>query len=348
MSVTQKASKKLKQLFTYIKEVNFLNPAFLLLLVLLPLLAFWYYKKYRKYYATLRMPTLEPVRGVTSWRGRGRASLPIFRGLAFVALVIALARPQLTMKEEEVKANGIDIMLVMDLSSSMLAQDFQPDRLEVSKRVAADFVEKRPYDRIGLVVFAGEAFTQCPLTTDHRIIKEFLASLECGILEDGTAIGMGLATGVNRLKDSKVKSKIAILLTDGVNNAGYVKPITAAEIAQQYAVKVYTIGVGTMGDALTPVSRRSDGRYIFGLARVEIDEPLMRQIAEMTGGQYFRATTAESLEQIYDQIDKLEKTEIEVTSLKRSSEEFYKFAAAGLILLLLEMVLRYSIFRTIP
>lgn len=338
----------MKQLFTYIKEINFLNPEFLLLLVLLPALAYFYYKRYRTYYATLRMPTLEPMRGITSWRGSMRASLPIFRSLAFIALVIAMARPQLTLKEEEVNANGIDIMLVIDLSSSMLAQDFQPDRLEVSKRVASDFVEKRPYDRIGLAVFAGEAFTQCPLTTDHRIIKEFLAGLECGVLEDGTAIGMGLATGVNRLKDSKVKSKIAILLTDGVNNAGYIQPITAAEIAQEYGVKVYTIGVGTIGDALTPVSRRSDGRYIFGMARVEIDEPLMKRIAEMTGGLYFRATTEQSLEEIYDQIDKLEKTEIEVKSLKRSSEEFYKFAAAGLVLLLLEMVLRYSVLRAIP
>ena len=235
-----------------------------------------------------------------------------------------------------------------DLSSSMLAQDFKPDRLEVSKRVAADFVEKREYDRIGLSVFSGEAFTQCPLTTDHRIVKEFLASLRCGILDDGTAIGMGLATGVNRLKESDAKSKVVILLTDGVNNAGYIKPLTASEIAREFEVKVYTIGVGSTGDALTPVSRRSDGRYIFGLARVEIDEDLLQQIADMTGGKYFRATSAESLERIYAEIDQLEKTEIEVTTIKRYSEEFHRFALGGLILLLLELLLRYTVFKTIP
>lgn len=335
-------------MLSYLKNIHFLNPELLLLLLVIPAVGYYYFRRYRRYHPTLRMPTLEPIRGVPSWKGRLRAALPVFRALCFASLVIALARPQLNMKEEEIKADGIDIMLVMDLSSSMLAQDFQPDRLEVSKRVAADFVEKRPYDRIGLVVFAGEAFTQCPLTTDHRIIKDFLAGLECGLLEDGTAIGMGLATGVNRMKDSKAKSKIVILLTDGVNNAGYIKPITAAEIAREFTVKIYTIGVGTAGDALTPVSRRSDGRYIFGLARVEIDEALMKQIAEMTGGQYYRATTEQALEEIYNQIDKLEKTEIDVTSLKRSSEEFYYFALAGLIFLLLEVFLRYSVLRTIP
>ena len=294
------------------------------------------------------MSSLKSVEGQQSFRGRLRALLPLFRALAFASLVIALARPQETLKEEEIKAEGIDIALVMDLSSSMLAQDFKPDRLEVSKRVAGEFVDKRTFDRIGLAVFAGEAFTQCPLTTDHRVVKEFLASLKCGILEDGTAIGMGLATAVNRLKDSEAESKVVILLTDGVNNAGYVKPITAAEIAREFEVKVYTIGVGSTGDALTPVSRRSDGRYIFGLARVEIDEGLLTQIAEMTGGRYFRATSEEGLEQIYAEIDQLEKTEIEVTSIRRYSEEFRRFAFFGLLLLGLEILLRYTLLRTIP
>jgi len=259
-----------------------------------------------------------------------------------------MARPQLTLQEEEITADGVDIMMVMDLSSSMLAQDFKPDRLEVSKRVAADFVSKREHDRIGLSVFSGEAFTQCPLTTDHRVVKEFLADLRCGLLEDGTAIGMGLATAVNRLKESESKSKVVILLTDGVNNAGYIQPITASEIAREFDVKVYTIGVGSTGDALTPVSRRSDGKYIFGLARVEIDEELLAQIADMTGGKYFRATSAESLERIYAEIDQLEKTEIEVTTIKRYSEEFHHFALWGLILLVLELFLRYTVFKTIP
>jgi Ca-activated chloride channel family protein len=238
-------------------------------------------------------------------------------------------------------------MMVMDLSSSMLAQDFQPNRLEVSKRVAIEFVGRRPYDRIGLAVFSGEAFTQCPLTTDHAVVKQFLASLQCGFLEDGTAIGMGLATGVNRIKDSEVKSKVIILLTDGVNNAGYIKPATAAEIAGQYGIKVYTIGVGSMGDALTPVSRRGDGQYIFGLARVEIDETLMQQIAEMTGGKYFRATSAQSLEKIYAEIDALEKTKIEVKAVKRYSEAYRFWLLAGLLMLVLEFAFRHSIVKSI-
>ena len=329
-------------------NIHFVNPELLLLLILVPMAVFWYATRYRKRYPTIRMSNLESVSDHSSWRSILRKSLPIWRGLAFIALVFALARPQKTLQEEEITAEGIDIGLVMDLSSSMLAQDFKPDRLEVSKRVAGEFVDKREHDRIGLAVFAGEAFTQCPLTTDHSVVKEFLANLQCGILEDGTAIGMGLATTVNRLKDSEAKSKVVILLTDGVNNAGYVKPITAADIAREFKVKVYTIGVGSTGDALTPVSRRSDGRYIFGLARVEIDEALLTQIAEMTGGKYFRATSAESLEQIYQEIDQLEKTEIEVTAIKRYSEEFHRFAFWGLLFIIIELVLRYTLLRSIP
>ena len=329
-------------------NIGFLHPQFFLLLLLIPAVAYWYYRQYNNRYATLRMPSLQSVEGSKSWRGRLRASLPILRVLCFVALVIALARPRQLFQEEEVNAEGIDIMMVMDLSSSMLARDFQPDRLEVCKRVATEFVEKRTYDRIGLSVFAGEAFTQCPLTTDHRVVKDFLANLQCGLLEDGTAIGMGLATAVNRLKDSPSKSKVVILLTDGVNNAGYIQPETAAEIAQEFDIKTYTIGVGTNGDALTPVNRRSDGRYMFGLAKVEIDEDLLKQIAEMTGGKYFRALTEQGLEQIYAEIDRLEKTEIEVSVFKRYSELFGPFLIAAILLLLLEVVLRYTVFRAIP
>ena len=293
------------------------------------------------------MPTLEATRGLKSWKGELQKLLPTLRALAFIALVFALARPQRMLTEEVIKAEGIDIFLVLDLSSSMLAQDFKPDRLEVSKRVASEFVNKRQYDRIGLAVFSGEAFTQCPLTTDHRVLNDFIDGLRCGILEDGTAIGMGLATAVNRIKDSESKSKVIILLTDGVNNAGYVKPLTAAEIAKKFGVKVYTIGVGREGEALTPISRRSDGRYVFGLARVEIDEDLLRQIASLTGGRYFRATSTRSLEEIYDEIDRLEKTEIEVTSVKRYSEEFYRFVWIALALLVLELLLRFTVLRTI-
>ena len=329
-------------------NITFLHPWFFLLLLLLPAVAWYRYRQRQQHYATQKMPTLEAVKDMQSWKGLMQKLLPILRALAFIALVIALARPQRTLKEETIKADGIDIFMALDLSSSMLAQDFKPDRLEASKKVAIEFIAKRQYDRIGLAVFAGEAFTQCPLTTDHRVLVDFIESLRCGMLEDGTAIGMGLATAVNRIKDSEAKSKVIILLTDGVNNAGYVKPLTAAEIANEFDVKVYTIGVGQEGEAYTPISRRSDGRYVFGLARVEIDEELLRQIASLTGGKYFRATTARSLEAIYDEIDRLEKTEIEVTTVKRYSEEFYWFVWIGVFLLALELLLRYSVLRTIP
>ena len=335
-------------MFRIFENITFVNPALFILLALLPLFGLWYFLQYKKRYPTIKMSSLEAVKGTSAWRGKLRIVLPILRALAFIVFVIALARPQLTLQEQEIKAEGIDITLVMDLSSSMLAQDFKPDRLEVSKQVAADFIDKRPHDRLSLVVFAGEAFTQCPLTTDHRVLKEFLAGLKCGILEDGTAIGMGLATAVNRLKDSEAKSKVVILLTDGDNNAGYIKPLTAAEIAKEFNVKVYTIGVGSRGQALTPVRRNSNGQYIFGLANVQIDEQLLNQIAESTSGKYFRATDEQSLLQIYNDIDQLEKTEIEVTTIKRYSEEFHRFVILGIIFLLLEFLLRYTILRSIP
>ena len=329
-------------------NIEFVNPELLYLLALLPLAGIWFFRKIKSLQTRLRISTVEPIRNLTSIRTRLYPFLPLLRAISAVALIIALARPQLSLKEEEIKADGIDIVLVMDISSSMLAQDFKPDRLEVSKQVAKEFIDKRTYDRIGLVVFAGESFTQCPLTTDHRVVKDFLDGLQCGLLEDGTAIGMGLASAVNRMKDSEAKSKVIILLTDGVNNSGYIKPITAAEIAQKLETKVYTIGVGTRGQALSPVSRRTDGRYIFGMANVEIDERLLNNIAEMTGGQYYRATDEQSLNAIYNEIDKLEKTEIEITTFKRYSEEFRPFLALSLLILLLEVVLRLSVFKTLP
>lgn len=327
---------------------TFLHPWFFLLLLLLPAMGWYYWRKRQTWNAPLTMPTLEAAKGMKSWRAEARKRLPVLRALAFLLLVVALARPQRLLKQENIESEGIDIFLVLDLSSSMLAQDFRPDRLEVSKKVAIEFVNKRPYDRIGLAVFSGEAFTQCPLTSDHRILNDFIASLRCGVLEDGTAIGMGLATAVSRVKDSQAKSKVVILLTDGVNNAGYVKPLTAAEIAKEFGIKVYTIGVGREGEALSPVSRRSDGQYVFGLARVEIDEELLRQIATMTGGKYFRATTERSLEQIYSEIDRLEKTKLETTTIKRHSEEFHYFVCLALACLLVEAVLRYAVLRSLP
>ena len=234
-------------------DLSFQHPWLFLLLLLLPLVA-WLRKKHgAQQGATVKMPTLEATAGLKSWKVELQKLLPVLRMLSFAALVVALARPQLTLKEEKIKADGIDIFLAIDLSSSMLAQDFRPDRLEVCKLVAIEFVEKREYDRIGLAVFSGEAFTQCPLTSDHRVLTDFISQLRCGILEDGTAIGMGLATAVNRIKDSPGKSKVIILLTDGVNNAGYVKPLTAAEIAKEFGIKVYTIGVGQEGTAVSPI-----------------------------------------------------------------------------------------------
>ena len=331
-----------------LSDITFVSPYFLALLALIPIAFLWNRRKREKNSIHLHMPDLEPIKEINSWRSILYPYLNIIKGLAFALFVIALARPQLTLKEEEVKAEGIDIMMIMDISSSMLAQDFKPDRLEVSKKVAIQFVDKRPYDRIGLVVFSGESFTQCPLTTDHRVLKDFLDGLQCGLLEDGTAIGMGLASAVNRLKDSEAKSKVIILLTDGVNNSGYIKPMTAAEIAQELETKVYTIGVGSVGQALSPISRRSDGRYVFGMAKVEIDEGLLNQISDMTGGKYYRATDEQSLEAIYAEIDRLEKTEMDITTFKRYSEEYGRFLSLGLVLFLLEVVLRHSLFKTLP
>ncbi|MEZ5040754.1 MAG: VWA domain-containing protein [Saprospiraceae bacterium] len=335
-------------MFGLFENITFVNPIFFALLLLLPGIGWWYFRNYPQRYAPMRMSTLEGLENVQSIRGRLRSLLPILRVLSFIALVVALARPQRVLKEEEVIAEGIDISLAMDLSSSMLAQDFQPNRLEVSKRVAADFVRQRQYDRIGLVVFAGEAFTQCPLTTDHMVLNEFLSKLECGILEDGTAIGMGLATAVNRLKESESKSKVVILLTDGVNNTGYQSPMLAAKIAKEFGIRVYTIGVGSMGETQAPISQRSDGKYVLGLVKVEIDEALLQKIAELTGGKYYRAVNEQSLAQIYASIDELEKTKIEVTSFKRYSEEYHYFAFWGLVFLLLEVKLRYTVLRAIP
>jgi len=331
-----------------LKDITFVNPYFLALLALIPFAFIWGRKRRNGRKVNLQMPDLGPIKNIRSLRAMVFPYLDTLRALSFILFVIAFARPQLTLKEEEVKAEGIDIMMIMDISSSMLAQDFKPDRLEVSKKVAIQFVEKRPFDRIGLVVFSGESFTQCPLTTDHRVLKDFLDGLQCGLLEDGTAIGMGLASAVNRLKDSDAKSKVIILLTDGVNNSGYIKPMTAAEIAQELDTKVYTIGVGSVGQALSPISRRSDGRYVFGMAKVEIDEGLLNEISEMTGGRYYRATDEQSLEAIYAEIDRLEKTEMDINTFKRYSEEYGRFLFLGLILLLSEIVLRHTIFKTLP
>jgi Ca-activated chloride channel family protein len=262
-------------------------------------------------------------------------------------LVLAMARPQRAWKEEKVKADSVDIIMAIDLSPSMLSHDFDPDRISVAKRVAINFVERRPYDRLGLVAFAAEAFTQCPLTTDRKVVQQFIRNLEIGRLEDGTAIGMGLATAVNRLKESPAKSKVVILLTDGENNAGYISPLQAAEIAKALGVRVYTVGIGTDGVVISPAQRNPDGSYGFAPRFTQLDTKLLEEIAEQTNGKFYRAYSEQDLEGIYEQIDRLEKTRIEVTTIRHSAEMYHWFAGAAILLLLLELLLRWGLLRAV-
>jgi len=323
------------------------NPWFLLLLGLIPLYYFWQKRRAPKEATHIIFPALDSIQDQGNFYQLLEKIMKIARLLSLLALIIVLARPITALQEEVIEAEGIDIFLVMDLSSSMLAKDFDPDRLEVSKKVAADFVDKREHDRIGLTVFAGESFTQCPLTTDHRVVKEYLAALQCGFLEDGTAIGMGMASAINRLKDSETNTKVVILLTDGDNNSGTINPLTASEIAKELGVRVYTIGVGTRGEALAP-DGRANGKYTFRVVNVKIDEALLTRIANETGGKYYRATSPESLALIYDEINSLEKTKIEVEIIKRKSEEYRPFLFFALALILIEFLLRYLIVRVLP
>lgn len=284
--------------------------------------------------------------GHFSWRHFLNAALPILRLLAIGFLIIALARPQSVLERQEVKAEAIDIAIALDISSSMLARDFEPNRLGAAKQVAQDFIAGRRNDRIGLVVFAAESFTQCPVTTDYQVLQNLLAETESGLIEDGTAIGMGLANGVNRLKKSDANSKVLILLTDGVNNRGSIDPMTAQRMAQKFEVKVYTIGIGSEGKAPFPVDTRHGKRY--RKKQVNIDEELLETIANKTGGQYFRATSSEKLRRIYEQIDKMEKTEINVSAYKRYDEEFLPFALWAAALFCFEIVSRYGFLKRIP
>jgi len=270
----------------------------------------------------------------------------ILKMLALALLIVAIARPQTSSKRQDVSVEGIDIVMALDVSTSMLAQDLKPDRLEASKKVAIDFIKQRPNDRIGLVVFAGEAFTQCPLTTDHTVLDNLFKDVKSGMIEDGTAIGDGLATAISRLKDSQAISKVIILLTDGVSNMGALDASSAAEIAKIYGIRVYTIGVGSLGTAPYPVQTP------FGIQtkqmEVKIDEPLLKQIAAMTDGKYFRATSNKKLQEIYAAIDKLEKSKIDVTVFSKKSEEFHIWALAALIIFLLMIVLKYTWLKNLP
>ncbi|MBC6996391.1 VWA domain-containing protein [Neolewinella lacunae] len=329
-------------------QFEFVFPWLLPLLVVPPLLYFWQLRREREREVSLRLPSTRSIRDMKGWRGMARPALPLLRVAALCLFIVALARPRLDLSEESVTAEGIDIILTLDLSTSMGATDFMPNRLEVAKQVARDFVSRREFDRIGLVVYAGEAYTKSPLTVDKAIIDRFLAELQMGEITDGTAIGSGLATAVNRLKDSPTASKIIILLTDGENNAGYHSPELAAELAKEFGIRVYTIGVGSGQETLMPSSPLGGGRYTFKPTRGTVDDKLLSYIAETTNGRYFRARDTEELESIYGYIDELEKTEIETTVFKRYEEQFARFLLFGLFLLLLETVLRYTVLKTVP
>jgi len=316
-------------------------------LALLPLLWYGlYFSGRRRTPSGIYLPTAKAVEGVSTIRTKAIRYLPWLKYISLSLMLIALARPLRIEKNEVVSDSGIDISMVIDLSSSMLARDFKPNRLEVTKHLAEEFVKGRPSDRISISVFAGNALAQCPLTTDHRMVIGILRNLEQGALDDGTAIGMGLASGVNMLKESKARSKVIILLTDGVNTAGYIDPLTAAKLAADLGIRVYVIGVGSEGQAETPVSKTPSGQIIYGYVPVEIDEPLMTEIANLTNGQYFRARDENSLQQIYNRINTLEKTRIEKTVLRRTSDGFRIFLLSGFLLLLIEVLLKNTWLRT--
>jgi Ca-activated chloride channel family protein len=333
-------------IFDYFNDISFGQPLFFILFAIIPVLIFWKFSKGKKQVAAINLSSTKGLEDSRSLRNVFQQFPFIFRLLALSCIIIAMARPQTKFDEQQTEGEGIDIVLCIDVSGSMTAQDFSPNRMEAAKKVAADFVDDRGSDRIGIVIFAGESFTQCPLTTDHYVLKTQIQQIRNGLLEDGTAIGSGLATSVDRLRNSKTKSKIIILLTDGVNNGGLIDPSTAKEIAKTFKIKVYTIGVGTDGYAPTPVSTPMG--IVMQNEKVAIDEKLLKNIADETGGKYFRATDNRSLENIYNEIDHLEKSKVEVTSYHRFTEKFYPFIFVAMGLLLIEILLRYTLFKKFP
>ena len=327
-------------------DIQFANPEFFWLLLVLPVALLWHYLKRWKQSPTLRISSLQGFKK-SSFLSKVRPLTFLFRLLAITAIIVAMARPQTEDISTRTKTTkGIDIVMAIDVSSSMLARDLKPNRLAALKQVASEFIRKRPSDRIGLVVYAGESYTKTPITSDKSIVLSALKDITYGQLNDGTAIGMGLATSVNRLKESKAISKVIILLTDGVNNAGFIEPQTAADLALEYNIKTYTIGLGTNGNALSPVGYNADGTFRYGMRQVEIDETLLKEIADATGGQFFRATDNEKLEAIYEEINKLEKTEIEEFKYYRYEEKFRPWVLLAGALLLLEWLLRITVFRS--
>lgn len=336
-------------MFDFFNDITFANKELLWLLLLIPAIIAWYIWKNKTYNAELKVSTINGFDGIKMSLKQYFRHVGIgLRVIAIGLLIIVLARPQSRSSYKDVKTEGIDIVICLDISGSMLSKDFKPNRIEAAKEVAMEFIDSRPNDRIGLVIFSGESFTQCPLTTDHAVVKNLFAGIHTGMVADGTAIGNGLATAVSRVKDSKAKSKVVILLTDGVNNQGSVAPLTAAEIAKAFGVRVYAVGIGTMGKALAPIAMYPDGSYQYGYVDVQIDEKTLSEIADGTGGKYFRATDNDKLKSIYKEIDRLEKTIFEEKNFTNKAEHFLPFAIGAAVLLLLEFLLKNILLKSIP
>lgn len=332
-------------LFDYFKNISFGQPWFLLLLAVVPVLIWWYASKNNRRQAAIVISDAS-ASGLSSWKANLRHLPFVLRLLAIILVIVAIAKPQTMFEEQNAEGEGVDIVLCIDVSGSMTAQDLQPNRLEAAKAVAIDFVNKRLTDRIAIVIFSGESFTQCPLTTDHRVLVSAIESIRNGLLEDGTAIGSGLGTSVDRLRTSKSKTKVVVLLTDGENNGGLIDPQTAKEIAKAFQIKVYTIGVGTEGYAPQPQNTPTGVIMVNG--KVSIDEKLLKEIANETGGKYFRAKDNQGLAGIYDEINSLEKSKVEITSRTRYTEKFFPFVFAALALIFLELLLKFTLFRKFP
>lgn len=332
-------------LFDYFKNISFGQPWFFLLLAVVPVMITWYAFKNNRQQGAIIISDAS-AKGLSSWKTGARHLPFVLRLLALILIIGAIARPQTMYEEQNAEGEGVDIVLCIDVSGSMTAQDLTPNRLEAAKNVAIDFVNKRLTDRIAIVIFSGESFTQCPLTTDHGVLISAIENIRNGLLEDGTAIGSGLGTSVDRLRTSKSKSKVVILLTDGENNGGLIDPQTAKEIAKAFQIKVYTIGVGTDGFAPQPVNTPMG--VVMQNGKVSIDEKLLKEIASETGGKYFRAKNNEGLTGIYDEINSLERSKVEISTRTRFTEKFFPFVMAALALLLLEMLLKFTVFRKFP
>jgi len=331
-----------------LEGIEFYNKQWFWLLLALPIALLWYILKHKKQTAELKISSLKGFKVTSSWLPKLKHLLFALRLIALALLITALARPQTVDVSTKTKTTrGIDIVMAIDVSASMLAKDLKPNRLEALKNVAADFIQGRPNDRIGLVEYAGESYTKTPITSDKSIVLRALKGIKYNtIIEGGTAIGMGLATSVNRLKDSKAKSKVIILLTDGVNNSGFIDPSTASELAVEYGIKAYTIGLGTNGMALSPIGILPNNDFQYGRVQVNIDEKLLQEIADVTGGKYFRATNNQKLKEIYTEINKLEKTDVEEFKFYNYEEKFRPLVLWAGLLLLIEFLLRYTIFRS--